>query len=259
MKDKKSDYKVQIAVIIISILFVFLVFYNLPKFLEQGTSQSAYTQVNNSNQTFEVVNISKHNTTIIVPAVDNEGNGIPVSLSVEAIPGEGRTLVNINQILFWVDTQQSIRTARDVAQTITNMNLSKIDLIYSIETEANVIEGPSAGAALTIATISVLENKTLNKSVMITGTINPDGTIGPVGGILAKANAAKEVGATLFLVPEGQGIQTNYEPIETCKKLKSFTYCKIEYVPEKVPTSTASGVEVEEVGSIEDALKYFFQ
>jgi len=96
-------------------------------------------------------------------------------------------LVNVDNLLFWVDTQYSIRTAKYVAEDIANINASDIDLIYSIETNASVIEGQSAGAALTIATIAILENKTLKSDVIITGTINPDGSIGSVGAILAKA------------------------------------------------------------------------
>lgn len=221
-------------------------------------------EINFQNENFsinkniiEINNETKHLVEIFVPAVDNQGKGVPVKLKVEALPGEGRILVNINQILFWLDTQQSIRLAKEFAEKYTNSNLSKVDLIYTIETDAQLIEGPSAGAALTIATIAVLENKEINKSVMITGTINPDGTIGPVGGILSKSNAAKEIGAKLFLVPKGQGIQTNYKPVQECKRLGAFTYCKIEYVPERVSVSESAGIEIREVERIEDALKYF--
>ncbi len=38
----------------------------------------------------------------------------------------------------------------------------------------------------------------------MTGMINPDGSIGPIGGILQKIDAAYSVGATRFLLPKGQ-------------------------------------------------------
>lgn len=197
-------------------------------------------------------------TTIInVPAVDNQGNGVIAVLKVQAIPGEDRALVNINQLLFWVDTQFSIRVAKQVAENITGLDLSQVDLIYTIETNASVIEGQSAGAALTIATIAALQNKTINPNVIITGTINPDGAIGQVGSILPKAQASKDIDATLFLVPEGQGTQVNYKPIQKCEKLGPLTYCTTEYKPEKVDISKDIGIEVEEVSDIQEALKYF--
>jgi PDZ domain-containing protein len=36
-----------------------------------------------------------------------------------------------------------------------------------------------------------------------TGTIDVEGTVGPIGGIPLKMVAAEEIGAELFLVPEG--------------------------------------------------------
>ena len=192
-----------------------------------------------------------------VPAVDNEGNGVVTYLTVEARPGKGRVLTDVNNLLFWIDTQYSIRIAQRVAQNITKMNLSNVDLIYAIETEAEVVEGPSAGAALTIATIAALENKTINESVMITGTINPDGTIGAVGGIIAKGNAAKDVGAKLFLVPYGQGTQKYYKPIQHCEKIGLITWCETTYEVESIDVTKDIGIEVKEVRNIEEALKYF--
>lgn len=201
--------------------------------------------------------ISSNIATINLPAVDNQGNGVITKLKVQAIPGEGRVLTNIDNILFWVDTQYSIKTAEMVAENITKADLSKVDLIYTIETDASLIEGGSAGAALTIATIAVLQNKTLPSDVMITGTINPDGTIGPVGAIFAKAQASKEVGTKKFLVPEGQGTQVNYIPERKCEQIGPVTFCTTEYKPQRLDISKDAGIELIEVSTIDDALKYF--
>ena len=201
---------------------------------------------------------STSNTVIInLPAVDDQGNGVIAKLKVQAIPGEGRILTNIDNLLFWVDTQFSIRIAEMVAENITGADLSKVDLIYTIETDASVIEGGSAGAALTIATIAVLQNKTLPSDVMITGTINPDGTLGPIGAVLAKAKAAKDIGAKIFLVPEGQGNQVNYVPEKKCEQVGPVTFCTTEYKPQRIDISKDVGVEIKEVSSINEALKYF--
>jgi uncharacterized protein len=207
--------------------------------------------------TTTIKSISPRTVELKVPAVDNEGNGVVTTLKVEVREGEGRVLTDVNNLLFWVDTQYSIQTAQRVAQEDAKVNISSVDLIYAIETNASLIEGPSAGASLTVATIAALENKNLNPNVMLTGTINPDGTIGPVGGIAEKAKAAKDVGATLFLVPEGQGVQTRYKPVEQCEKIGSLTYCTTEYKKEKVNITASVGIEVVEVSNVEEALKYF--
>ncbi len=198
-----------------------------------------------------------NSVTINVPAVDNQGNGVVAKLKVQAIQGEGRVLTNIDNLLFWVDTQYSIRTAETVAVNITGVDLSNVDLIYTIETDASVIEGGSAGAALTIATIAVLKNETLPTDVMITGTINPDGTIGPIGAVFAKAAAAKNVGAKMFLVPEGQGSQVNYIPERKCEQVGPVTFCSTEYKAQRIDISKDVGIAVKEVSTIDDALKYF--
>jgi uncharacterized protein len=196
-------------------------------------------------------------STIRMPAIDNDGNGVVTFLKVEAVSGEGRPLVNINQLLFWTDTQYSIQTAKAVAENHTGMNLSSIDIIYTIGTDASIIEGPSAGAALTVATVAAIENMTIDPKVMITGTINADGSIGQVGGILEKAKAAKDVGATLFLVPPGQSMQTDYSKVRRCEKIGPVNYCTTEYIPSSVNVTRESGIDVKEVTNIGDALSYF--
>lgn len=196
---------------------------------------------------------------IKVPAVDNEGNGVVTWLTVDVIPGEGRTLVNINQLLFWVDTQYSIQTAKWVAENYTKMNLSNVDIVYAIDTEASLVEGPSAGAALTVATVAALRNQTLDERVMITGTIKPDGTIGPVGGIIEKAKASKDVGATTFLVPEGQSVEISYNKERECEKIGPILYCTTDYVPEYTNVEDEVDIEIEEVSTLGEALKYFLE
>lgn len=203
---------------------------------------------------FNETNVSV--ASINVPAVDEEGNGVATTLIVQAVPGSGRAMVNIDKLLFWVDTQNSIRTARDVAQEITGRDLSYYDLIYTISANASVIEGPSAGAALTLATIAAIEGKRINKSVMITGTVNHDGTIGPVGGVTEKAKAAKSIGAELFLVPLSQSSEVTYKQVEYCKTVGFSRICTIERIPSKVDVSEEAGIPVREVMTIKEAMEY---
>jgi uncharacterized protein len=192
-----------------------------------------------------------------VPAIDENGKGVPTTLIVETAPGKGRVLTDINHILFFVDTQNSIQIAKAVAENITGIDMSKIDLIYQIETNASAIGGPSAGAALTIATVAAIENKTLNPKIGITGTINPDGSIGPVGGIEEKARASKEAGIEIFLVPVDQGTEITYVPKKECRQIGPILYCTTEYLVKKVDISKDVGITVKEVANVEEALKYF--
>jgi len=196
---------------------------------------------------------------IIIPAVDEEGKGVTTLLTVQAVRGKGRILVNIDKLLFWTDTQNSIRTASKVASNITGVNLSDYDIIYTITTNATAVEGPSAGAALTIATIAALEKKKLDPDVLVTGAINHDGTIGPVGEILPKARIAREVGAKLFLVPLLHSQEITYETRRYCEQIGPAQICTTERIPKKVDISKEAGIDVREVGSIKEALEYFLR
>ncbi len=194
-----------------------------------------------------------------LPAVDTDGRGVSTILGVEAVKAEdgGRTLVSIENLLFWADTQHSIRMARLVADNYTENSVDDYNLIYSVEANASVIGGPSAGAAITIATIFALNGKQPRDDVMITGGINHDGTIGPVNGILEKATASKQAGANIFLVPLLQSRDVIYETTEHCEKFGLSEVCSEESIPRKINVSEEAGIQIIEVESIREALGYF--
>jgi uncharacterized protein len=203
---------------------------------------------------------AKGNYTLVkmkLPAVDSEGNGVSTTLSVEASKGTGRTLVDIENLLFWADTQHSIRMARLVADDFTNESVEEYDLIYNVEANASIIGGPSAGAALTLATIFALRGKQPREDVMITGTINHDGSIGPVSAILEKAKASRDAGASIFLVPLLQSRDVVYETKKHCEEFGGFEVCQTETIPKKINVGEEADIEVIEVGDIEEALEYF--
>lgn len=74
---------------------------------------------------------------------------------------------------------------------------------FSIDFNLGNIGGPSAGLMFSLAVIDKLTTGDLNGSKFIagTGTIDPQGKVGPIGGITHKMVAAQEAGATVFLVP----------------------------------------------------------
>ncbi|MBU0515688.1 MAG: hypothetical protein KJ621_13040 [Proteobacteria bacterium] len=65
-------------------------------------------------------------------------------------------------------------------------------------------DGPSAGGLMTATILAAVLNQPFLPKVTMTGTINPDGTIGPVGGIYYKLLGAKKAGMTKVLIPAGQ-------------------------------------------------------
>ncbi|OGJ22215.1 hypothetical protein A3K73_06470 [Candidatus Pacearchaeota archaeon RBG_13_36_9] len=267
--SKRSFRFIVVSLLVIAIMFSFLnlavriISYENPVEEKEDSYQnlefSEYGLGNKEIDGFFSLNGSTR-IKMYLPAVDAEGNGTNTILTVEVTPGSGRTLTDIDNLLFWADTQHSIRIARRVAENMTGKKVERYDIVYTIEApNASLIGGPSAGAALAIATIAALEGRELNDKVMITGGINHDGTISPVSAILEKAQAAKKTGATLFLVPLLQSRDVVYEESEHCEVFGSSEICTTETRPKKVDVAKETGIEVVEVETVEDAMGYFFE
>jgi PDZ domain-containing protein len=75
-----------------------------------------------------------------------------------------------------------------------------------ITVDARGIGGPSAGLAFVLGIIDQLTRGelTAGKKVAVTGTIDYDGTVGDVGGVVQKTAAVRAAGADVFLVPPGE-------------------------------------------------------
>lgn len=75
-----------------------------------------------------------------------------------------------------------------------------------IEIDTGKVGGPSAGLAFTLAILDRFTPGSLtgDTRVAVTGTIEVDGSVGPVGGVRHKAAAAIREGATVFLVPSDE-------------------------------------------------------
>jgi PDZ domain-containing protein len=69
----------------------------------------------------------------------------------------------------------------------------------------NQIGGPSAGLMFALGIIDKIGHVNLTDGRFIagTGTIDPNGKVGPIGGIQLKMIAARQKGATIFLAPSG--------------------------------------------------------
>ena len=76
---------------------------------------------------------------------------------------------------------------------------------YWVETESlsEKVDGPSAGALFTVAVVAALRGDAVRTDATITGTINPDGSIGPVDGVVQKFDAAIKAGKRRLGYPAG--------------------------------------------------------
>jgi uncharacterized protein len=206
------------------------------------------------------------NVTVYAPAVSQSDNGYVGVISTITLTiqenGTGRVFVDTLPLTD-VDMQGSARLAVKVASALvstdnrTHLDPRTCDFFFVVRTTSPMIGGPSAGAIMTIAVISLLENWTIDNTTVMTGMINPDGSIGPIGGIPYKIDAAHSVGATRFLVPKGQLTYT--EMVTETISQNGWTQIITHPVTKNVSdyAQTTYGMEVDEVGDINEALTYF--
>ena len=104
-----------------------------------------------------------------------------------------------------------------------------------------------------MATAALVSGKQLKKGFLITGSVDGQGNIGPVGRVLEKAEAAKAGGFTTFLVPRGEA--TTQVPIEVCTEKQTGTAliksCNTTYEYKKVADLT--GIRIIEVDDVSQA------
>ena len=96
--------------------------------------------------------------------------------------------------------------------------------------------GPSGGLMLTLAIYDKLTKGDLTNGLTIvgTGTISSDGTVGEIGGVKYKLNGAIKADADIFLVPKGD----NYK--EALKEKEKHDY----------------DIEIKAIGTFDEAVEY---
>jgi PDZ domain-containing protein len=75
---------------------------------------------------------------------------------------------------------------------------------FEISIDSGDVGGPSAGLMWALGLYDALtpEDLTGGRTIAGTGTIDPEGNVGPIGGVLDKVVAAREAGADILLIPE---------------------------------------------------------
>jgi uncharacterized protein len=219
-------------------------------------------------KTLNVSDSSKSITAVAVrPIMSSDGffqevqyQGTVMTIKVDIRKGTGLVLVN-TEIPTGVDFQTSAKTAVKVAQEYTGADLSEKDIIFSITAKNNeelqAVDGQSAGMAMTVLLVMEIEEKPINDKILLTGTIQSDGTIGPIGGVAEKAEAAGKYGAETFIVPKGQAVAMVQECEESQNGPFVYKSCKSEAKPLSPITEEKYKMSVVEATDLESVLDYF--
>lgn len=193
----------------------------------------------------------------IVAVRSDTRSGVIGKVCIEIMEGNGKVFVNTDPFVDYT-TQDSVREAVKVAEGFTNIKVSNKDVIIYFDINGTLIGGPSAGAAITAASIAAMEGKKVRQDVVITGTIKEGGNIGQVSAVFDKAIAAEKNGMNLFLVPEGQKKLIYYEQKIEEKEIVGIKIIIPKYIEKEIDLGEymEGKMEVEEVSTIDDVASY---
>jgi hypothetical protein len=103
--------------------------------------------------------------------------------------------------------KESMHVAKTLALEIVSQeegntfDIDKTNLHVHCPDGATPKDGPSAGAAITLALYSIMTGKKINNTVAMTGEIDLFGNVGAIGGLEAKINGAIHAGCQTALIP----------------------------------------------------------
>lgn len=128
-------------------------------------------------------------------AIRSKKPGSPVRLDVQGVAGAGR----VEEIVLGSRSG----TSSGFLGVVLRTKERRFDYPFGVTIDSGTIGGPSAGLAFTLGVLDTLSAGELTggRKVAVTGTIEIDGTVGDVGGVVQKTAAVRAAGAEYFLVP----------------------------------------------------------
>ncbi|GAA3617601.1 PDZ domain-containing protein [Kineosporia mesophila] len=118
------------------------------------------------------------------------------------------------------------------------------DFPFDVKIQIEDIGGPSAGTMFALGIIDKLTpgDLTNGKDIAGTGTMDADGTVGPIGGIRQKLVGAREAGAEYFLAPADNCNEVVGHVPDGLQVVKVKTLDQARTDVEKIAAGNASGL-----------------
>jgi len=192
---------------------------SLPKYL--GIKKFRYGLAEERNQVGEVTGL----------AWTSVGGDL---LTIEATAYKGKGKLNYTGQLGDV-MKESIQAAMSVTRTrakelgIANDFQEKLDIHIHVPDGSTPKDGPSAGAAMCTALVSVLTGRKVKADVAMTGEITLRGEITPIGGLKEKMLAALRGGIKTVIIPDDNERELSEVPDKIKGKLNVI---KVKWIDE---------------------------
>lgn len=147
-------------------------------------------------------------------AVYGPNMGMLLEIEVTAIPKTepGTGQINITGVVEEESTGNSSRTLRrkslakgsveNVLTVLKKTDICPQDYDLHINFPGGIpVDGPSAGVTMATAIYSAIKRIPVNNGVAMTGEVSIHGKVKPIGGVVAKVEAAKQAGARKVIIP----------------------------------------------------------
>jgi ATP-dependent Lon protease len=191
-------------------------------------------------------------------AVYGPNLGAIIEIEVTANENKGKGKINITGIAEEESTGDQSRSIRrksmakgsveNVVTVLKQMGVPTDDFDIHVNFPGGTpIDGPSAGISMATAIYSAINGVKVDNSLAMTGELSIHGTVKPIGGVVAKVEAAKQAGAKRVIIPveNYQSIFSDQTEIEviavrTLQEVfdQSFVYEEALVEEEVIPAST---------------------
>ena len=145
-------------------------------------------------------------------------------------PGEevGLTIVRDGEELkVTVGTMPSEQDPNRAVMGVLIEQAATFDFPLEVEIDAGDIGGPSAGLAFALGITDELGDElTCGRRITVTGELDLEGNVGPIGGVKQKAIGADQSGADIFVVPEGNAAEAREHAPEELEVIPVSTYAE---------------------------------
>jgi ATP-dependent Lon protease len=148
-------------------------------------------------------------------------------LFIEAskVPGSGKLILTgqLGEVM-----KESAQAALTLAKQRVGESLDKFDLHVHVPAGATPKDGPSAGVAMFLAFVSLLEDRAVRSDVAMTGEISLRGLVLPIGGLKEKVLAALRAGIRTVMLPRRNEKDLEDVPADARERLEFVLLDRVE-------------------------------
>ncbi|WNF35951.1 ATP-dependent protease LonB [Bacillaceae bacterium IKA-2] len=198
-------------------------------------------------------------------AVYGPNSGVIIEIEVTAYENKGNGKINITGIAEEESTGNRVRSIKRKSMakgSVENvLTVLKQMGVYTEDYDIHVnfpggtpIDGPSAGISMATAIYSAIYGLKVDNKLAMTGELSIHGQVKPIGGVVAKVEAAKQAGVERVIIPKGndQAIFKEQEDIEvicvgTLQQVFDLAFVKEEELQQEdvIPASANKHADLE--------------